>query len=39
MSYTDKADIIRNNIISNVQIYKNTLVGRYYLYIFEKKMN
>lgn len=37
MNYNDKVDIVRHNIITNVQIYKNALVGHYYLYIFENQ--
>ena len=32
-----KIEIVRNNIIKNVQVYKNVLAGRYYLYIFENQ--
>lgn len=35
MTYQDKIKLVRNNIISNVQTYKEILVGKYYLYIFE----
>lgn len=37
MNYNDKVDLVRENIIANVQNYKNILVGRYYLYIFENQ--
>lgn len=35
MNYKSKVELIRNNIISAAQVYKNSLVGRYYLYVFE----
>ena len=37
MTQKEKIDLVRNNIISNVQIYKNELAGKYYLYIFENQ--
>lgn len=37
MTYQDKIHLVRNNIISNAQIYKDVLVGKYYLYIFENQ--
>ena len=37
MNYNDKVDFVRKNIITNIQIYKKILVGRYYLYIFENQ--
>lgn len=37
MNYRDKVEVVRNNIISNAQMYRNSLVGRYYLYIFENQ--
>jgi hypothetical protein len=37
MNYKDKVEMVRNNIISNAKMYKNKLVGRYYLYIFENQ--
>lgn len=37
MTYQDKIELVRTNIIANVQIYKNSLAGHYYLYIFENK--
>lgn len=37
MNYSDKVDFVRKNIITNIHIYKNILVGRYYLYIFENQ--
>lgn len=35
MTRQDKINIVRNNIISSVQVYANKLAGKYYLYIFE----
>ena len=37
MTYRNKVQLVRNNIVSNAQIYKNVLAGRYYLYIFENQ--
>ena len=37
MTRQDKINIVRNNIITNVQIYSSQLAGRYYLYIFENQ--
>lgn len=37
MKYQEKVDLVRNNIISNAQTYKNNLAGKYYLYIFENR--
>lgn len=37
MTYSEKVDLVRNNIILNVQLYKNILAGHYYLYIFENR--
>jgi hypothetical protein len=37
MTRQDKIDIVRTNIITNVQIYSSQLAGRYYLYIFENQ--
>ncbi|MFI3207496.1 MAG: PBECR4 domain-containing protein [Eubacteriales bacterium] len=37
MTVDTKKDIIRNNIINSVQVYKNKLAGKYYLYIFENQ--
>ena len=37
MTYSEKVDLVRNNIISNVQLYKKILAGHYYLYIFENR--
>ena len=37
MTYQDKVRLVRNNIVSNAQVYKNILAGKYYLYIFENQ--
>lgn len=37
MTYRDKVDIVRDNIITNVSVYANNLAGCYYLYIFENQ--
>ena len=37
MTYQDKVRLVRNNIVSNAQVYKNELAGKYYLYIFENQ--
>jgi hypothetical protein len=37
MTQQDKVNIVRNNIIKNVQMYSSCLAGRYYLYIFENQ--
>ena len=37
MNYKEKVLLIRDNIVSNVQIYKEQLAGKYYLYIFENQ--
>lgn len=37
MTYQEKIKFVRDNIISNAQIYRDALVGRYYLYIFENR--
>ncbi len=37
MTRQDKIDIVKDNIIKNVQIYSSQLAGRYYLYIFENQ--
>lgn len=37
MSYETKAELVRNNIINAAKTYKEILVGRYYLYVFENQ--
>ena len=37
MTYKKKIEIVRNNIIENVQIYKNVMAGHYYMYIFDNQ--
>ena len=37
MTYQDKVQLVRENIVLNAQIYKSALAGRYYLYIFENQ--
>ena len=37
MTYQDKVRLVLNNIVSNAQVYKNELAGKYYLYIFENQ--
>lgn len=37
MNYKSKIELVRKNIIKAAQVYKETLVGRYYLYIFENQ--
>jgi hypothetical protein len=37
MTRQDKIDIVKDNIIKNVQIYSSQLAGHYYLYVFENQ--